>query len=251
MKLRVLCACACLLACSLLARASTISAISSNFNGTQIGAGDIIWFTGVLKLTGSVPMTSPIDIFITGASIGSSDFNITVPDAEVSFSPGAGTASTSYTASGWDTVSKFGASGNTFMEAVAYQVPAGGLPGGINPVTWTAAFSTGTPGVTLNWQWAAAVYTSFSADYNALNVQPTDDHSASPYGSSDHAGTPENYEAYVVGGARGGGGSNYTGSLSPTASVTPSVSSVPEPGYFLPVTMLLLALGFNRRSRSL
>ena len=81
--------------------------------------------------------------------------------------------------------------------------------------------SSDTPGVSVQWKWAAAVYTNFSADYNALGVKPVDDNRASQYRNSDHAGTPENFKAYVIGGARGGGGSNYTGSLSRTARVGP------------------------------
>ena len=50
-------------------------------------------------------------------------------------------------------------------------------------------------------------------NYNALNVVLV--HNAAP-----HAGTPVAIEDYVIGGARGGGGSNYTGSWSGTGSVT-------------------------------
>jgi hypothetical protein len=39
--------------------------------------------------------------------------------------------------------------------------------------------------------------------------------------NSDHAGTPENFKPFVIGGARGGGGSNYTGLYSGTGKVTP------------------------------
>jgi len=58
-------------------------------------------------------------------------------------------------------------------------------------------------------------------------VKPVDDNQTSNYQNSDHAGTPESFKASVTGGATGGGGSNYTGSYSPTVSVTPVV--VPEP----------------------
>jgi hypothetical protein len=70
----------------------------------------------------------------------------------------------------------------------------------------------------VNWQWAASVYTSFSSDYNDLGVKPVDDNKASEWQNSDHAGTPENYKSFVVGGATGGGGANYTGSYSATGS---------------------------------
>ena len=35
----------------------------------------------------------------------------------------------------------------------------------------------------------------------------------------DNAGTPENYKAYVIPGARGKGGKNYTGSYSGEADI--------------------------------
>ena len=35
------------------------------------------------------------------------------------------------------------------------------------------------PGVTVSWKWAAAVYTSFSTDYNALGVKPVDSNTLS------------------------------------------------------------------------
>src|SRR5262249_53780935 len=86
-----------------------------------------------------------------------------------------------------------------------------------------------TAGVTLKWQWSAAVYTNFGADYNAFNVKPLDSNSATIYPNSDHAGTPEAFKSFVVGGARGGGGSNFTGSYSATAAVIPTVDNVPQP----------------------
>jgi hypothetical protein len=46
-----------------------------------------------------------------------------------------------------------------------------------------------------------------------------DDNKASQYLNSDHAGTPENFKPYATDGATGGGGSNYTGSYSGTATV--------------------------------
>src|SRR5438876_11122063 len=53
-----------------------------------------------------------------------------------------------------------------------------------------------------------------------LAVKPVDDTKASQYKNSDHAGTPENLKTFVTGGARGGGGSNFTGSLSAISGVS-------------------------------
>ena len=72
-------------------------------------------------------------------------------------------------------------------------------------------------GVSVNWQWAAAVYpmAHFSANDGALGVKSVDDNKLDPlYQNSDHAGTPENFKTFVVAGGTGGGGSNYTGSYS-------------------------------------
>ena len=50
---------------------------------------------------------------------------------------------------------------------------------------------------------------------------------ASQYQNSDHAGTPANFKSNamngvtVIGGATGGGGSNYTGGYSGTVTVGP------------------------------
>lgn len=88
-------------------------------------------------------------------------------------------------------------------------------------VTFTGSFSADTNGISLNWKWSTAVYkTDMSqAQFNNLGVKPTHT-KACLYNNSDHAGTPENVKNFVVGGARGGGGSNFTGSWSGTGSVT-------------------------------
>ena len=64
-------------------------------------------------------------------------------------------------------------------------------------------------------------YSNFSADYNALGVKPVDDNKKNPYLNNDHSGRPENFKPFVIGGATGGGGNNYTGGLSGTDNVGP------------------------------
>ena len=205
------------------------SAITSNFNGTAIGAGDTVWFNGVTKVSGL--RASPATIFVTHATItfiaNGKTYLLTVPDSEITFSTSTSLATTNFevlspeigSPLGWDTDLPFsGLAGNDFLAALTFKVPASGLPGGIKNVTWQATFSSNTSGLTVNWQWGAAVYTSFSTAYNSLGVKPVDDNKASQYKNSDHAGTPENFKAFVTGGARGGGGSNFTGSYSGTGS---------------------------------
>ena len=85
------------------------------------------------------------------------------------------------TAKSWksavDPVSKkqhFDVPGEIFATGLPYQVPAGGMPGGIKNVAWSASFSTDTPGVKVKWEWGAAVYSSFSSNNSLLGVKPVD-----------------------------------------------------------------------------
>ena len=140
-----------------------------------------------------------------------------VPDATVTFDPAAVSATTNFGRT-WMTTVPSNVKANTFLSGLSLQLP-GGLAGSANPVTWSGTITIDTPGVSINWQWAAANYPTFSANYTALGVKPVDDDKLSIYQNSDHAGTPENFKQFVVGGGTGGGGSNFTGSYTSTASV--------------------------------
>jgi hypothetical protein len=207
-----------------------LSSIQSNFNGTAIAPGSTLWFSSAMKVNGLG--SSPVTLHVTNQtidfSVNDSAVVLNVPDSTITLSPTATTATTSFDAASnsWVTTLPFHFSGNAFLGGVADAV-ANGLPGGINPVTWNAQFTTDTAGVSINWQWATAVYTLFSTNYNALNLKPVDDNHVSQYQNSDPAGTPEAFTAFVTGGARGGGGSNYTGSLSATASIVPLLAQPP------------------------
>jgi hypothetical protein len=208
-----------------------VSAISSNFHGTPIPAGDFIWFSSVLKVQGLD--TEPVTIGFAGSiqfAVNGSLYLVSVPTAIVTFSPTVALATTVYCNGQWiTTVPLSGLSGNVFLDGVAFQAPApNGFPGGIGPVTWQGMFFSLSPGIKVQWKWAAAVYhnATFGADYNALGVKPVDDNNATFYMNSDHAGTPENFKSDVKGGARGGGGSNFTGSLSGTAATVPAPANI-------------------------
>ena len=192
---------------------------TASFNNTPISSSNYIWFTGVLKPSGLG--THAVTFTFTQQTITSANFTLSVPDATVTFDPAAILATTTFTGGMWVTrVPLSGLAGNTFLSALSYSVPAN-LPGGIHNVTWSGMFTSDTPGTSLQWKWAAAVYQNFSSDYTSLGVKPVDDNVASQYKNSDHAGTPENFKSHVIGGARGGGGSNYTGGYSGTVNVGP------------------------------
>lgn len=212
---------------------ATFSSIASNFNGTSIAAGDSLWFNSAFKAS-NVPATPTTlhvtDQTITFASNGTA-YTVAVPDSVITLSSATTVATTSFDTANntWVTNLPRSFSGNGFLGGASLALPDG-LSGGIKTVTWSGNFSTDNPGITLNWQWGAAVYTSFSGDYNALNVKPLDGSgSVTVYHNSHHAGTPEAFTSFVTGGARGGGGSNFTGSYSSTKAVIPSDFVPPPP----------------------
>lgn len=69
----------------------------------------------------------------------------------------------------------------------------------------------------INWQWGAAVYTQAPTDPNGLG--------SAVIVSSE----PSNFYSYLLAGARGGGGSNYSGGWSATKSVSnlPTIPILP------------------------
>jgi hypothetical protein len=200
-----------------------------------------------------------VKLYLTNSSItftaNGTPYTVPVPNAVVTFNSSTALGTTfSTTSNRWSTsVPKSSLTGNTFVTGVAVPVPAGGFPSGIQNVKFQAAFSTDAPGVTLQWQWGAAVYTAFNTCYyfqssnssnacfnavsssNVLGVNP-EDGSADAYGT-DPAGTPETYKASVIFGATGGGLTNYTGYLSGGAGVVPTVAPMsvsPSSVDFLP-----------------
>ena len=156
-----------------------MSSNESSFNQTSIAEGSVIWFNSAIHVDGLG--ASPARIFLTDSTINftanGARYNLTVPAATITFDPAAKAASTNFDESSnqWVTTVPSGLASRAFLTGLAFPVPAGGLPGGVSGVTWSAAFSTDTPGVTAKWQWAAAVYSSFGPDYNSLAVKPVDE----------------------------------------------------------------------------
>ena len=209
------------------------SANTSNFNGTPIESGSFIWFNANFTV-GGVPSTGATITFTSSTITFTADqsYTVSVPNAQITFDPNVACASTSFdTASNtWMTTVPLAGSDEIFLSGVAFPVPAsfasayGRVQG---PVTWKGAFAADTTGISVAWKWGAAVYTAFSTNYNVLGIKPTHTRSCL-YNNSDHAGTPEGvdpnsgkfFKSLVVGGARGGGGSNWTGSWSSTQGLS-------------------------------
>jgi len=195
---------------------------AANFNGTAIPAGETLWFSNVVKISGvkDAPVTIGMTQTTVSFTASGTPYAVSLPDSQVTFDPNATSATISYGAGGWTETVPAKVSGNVLVGSGQYPVTSD-LPGGIKDVTMSANFTTSQSGVTLQWAWSAAAYSLFNTDDSALGVKPVDDNKVSQYQNSDHAGTPESYKTDVVGGAMGGGGSNYTGGLSGTSSVTP------------------------------
>jgi len=208
---------------------STSSSIQAGFNSFDLKAGDVVWFSAVVQLTGTKP-TVDTNIHFTGQKLTFTEpdgttFTKTLYSSEVDYKVGATTAATVFspTAFKWITTVPTTYSGDVFLSGYSYYVTAAGLPGGTH-VTWSGNLSSSECGFSFNWKWAAGVYTEFAGSqaaphYVNVGVKPVDDNQLSSYPNSDHAGTPENFKAYLAQGGTGGGGSNFTGSYSGTVGV--------------------------------
>jgi hypothetical protein len=191
------------------------NSIASNFNGTAIPGGDWIWFNSSFTPSGT---SAGATIKFTGQTITIVKHNkqvvtLSVPNSTVTFSTSATKATLTFTGGEWVEVVPAKFTGEVFLAGLAYQLPSE-LEGGAAPVTWEGNFTTSSSKVELQWQWGAAAYAEFTNEYNALEVKPL--HSSNGednYPNGDQPGTPEHY-ANAIGGARGGGAANRTGSWS-------------------------------------
>jgi hypothetical protein len=171
-----------------------------------------------------------VKLYVTNAQInfttnGTAQPAVAVPNAVITFSSTATSSSTTWDAvnNRWSTIVPISsvngsATIHTFFDGVAFSVPAGGFPNGIQNVTWQAAYSTSTTGLSFNWQWGAAVYSSLPAsgttgNYSGFGVNPLD--------NSDPAGTPESYKNNLVFGDMGAG---YVGMYVGSTGVVPTIA---------------------------
>ena len=122
--------------------------IPTNFNGTSIPGCDFLWFSCAINVQG-LPSNQPTTITCTGQTIsftsGGENYSLPVPNGTITYSPSCTTATTSCDATGanWITcVPESGLAGNQFLCGLSFQVPQGGLPGGIQDVTWSGNFSS-------------------------------------------------------------------------------------------------------------
>jgi hypothetical protein len=195
------------------------SSIASGFNGTSISTANYVWFNANFSASGIPSSGATIQFRNSTITITSSQGNFVyaAPDGKIVFSPTASCATTTFDGSQWVTTVPIKGSDEILLSALGIKVPVDLKAAN---VTWNGDFSADVKGISVGWKWGAAVYTTnvTTANYNALGVKPAHT-GACLYNDSNHAGTPENAEKSVTGGARGGGGSNFTGSWSGTGNV--------------------------------
>ncbi len=226
-------------------RTPTVSVISADFNGTPIAAGNTVWFNSAARVTGlgSEAATVRITDATVAFTYNGTEYTVRVPDRAVTSTEVADRATTRFTADGWVVTTPPEFDGNVFVGGASLRAPspggllggllgglglAGGLPGGIRNVTWRANFTSDTPGLSVAWQWGAAVYSNFNTSPGSLSVKSVDDPGVDTYANADRAGTPESYKYALTAGARGNGSGNYTGTRTAAASVQPEAPSQPS-----------------------
>ncbi len=200
--------------------------VASGFNSTAIAANRFIWFSSVMdpgKLSG---VSGTVTFTVTNGRISFSannqSYTLNVPDAKIRFDAGVSNATSQFVNNAWETTIPKSNNGFIFLAGLSYQVPAN-LPGNISNVTWSAKISIDKANITPTWKWAAAVYSTLGS-YSTIGVKPRDNKDRNLYNNNDNAGTPENYKSSVVSGAKGTGGSNYTGDYSNSSSVACSTT---------------------------
>ena len=195
---------------------------TSNGLSRSIPTGDEVWFSASAQITPR-ESASPLTVHYTGQWIDVQlkggdgiPLQIPAPNSEVVFSATATTVTMAFTGNQWVTTVPVGFQGTVFLGGVAYQPPVGVSLAGAK-ADWTGVFSGTTASFTLQWQWAAGVYSGLgtgtigtAAFYNGLGVKPISASTGSAYLNGDNAGTPENFKAGYVSSATLGQGAPYS-----------------------------------------
>jgi hypothetical protein len=202
----------------------SVSSIGADFNHTPIPAGDTIWFSSIGQVKGVGNGTTTVNM--SGGSIAipakTGTLTVAVPDTTLTFTPLATKATTTFSGGRWVVTVPSSYSGPLFLGGVGFDV-ANNLPGRVKNVTWRTDVTSDTRHVSVDWQWGAAVYTSF--DESAANVKTVDDKHVDAIHNSNQPGTPEAFKGFLTAGAMGNGHHNYTGSNSGDARVKATVAA--------------------------
>jgi hypothetical protein len=197
--------------------------IASDFRNVAVPGGSTIWFNSIFKVRDVTKQLIHVSFYQSSAQFQYTDpvgnavtVNQKLPDANITIDPNATSASTTFDPVNnvWITTIPFDLDDNSFLTGMPWIAPAAGLPADVEPVNVCGTFASDVATVDIGWRWAAAAYSSFGSDNTTLGVKPMDTDFDNPGANHDLAGTPENYKQFVIPGARGKGGKNYTGSYS-------------------------------------
>jgi YVTN family beta-propeller protein len=204
------------------------SCIQSDFRNVAVPGGSYIWLNSIFRVRDVSKQVvhisfanSTVQYQYTDASGNLVSVNLAAPNAQITIDPSVTVASTSFDPVNnmWNTTLPWDLDDNAFLSGMSWLVPAAGLPADVEPVNWCGTFAVDVTGAHIGWRWAAAAYSSaFSASNAVLGVKPMDTDGDNP-GNQDLAGTPENYKRFVIPGARGKGGTNYTGSYTRNSTI--------------------------------
>lgn len=202
-------------ACVLPPSGTAIGGSPVSWNGFTAPAGSVVWINAHLDAK-NVPTNSITTVDFTGVTLVVNTTSYALPNGQVVFNPAVSTPTTVVNADGsWTTTVNPTFNNDIFFDGQAIPVDSNLENGGHGNTGSTLSFSTNSSDSTLQfqWQWGAAVYTSWPGNANA-NIEPVH--------AQQQAGAPLNQavEADLIQGPRGGGGSNFTGSWSGTGHGT-------------------------------
>jgi hypothetical protein len=202
--------------------------LNSDFRNVAVPGGSYLWFNSIFKVKDVTKHKITITFFQSSVQFQYRDtsqhvvtVNQAIPDAKIVIDPSVTVARTTFDGidNVWITTVPFDLDDAAFLNGMPWLVPAGGIPGDIEPVSFCGTFASDTADLDIGWRWAAAAYSSFSSDNSVLGVKPMFTDHDNPGTNRDLAGTPENFKQFVIPGARGKGGKNYTGTYSRSAFV--------------------------------
>ena len=189
---------------------------NTSWNGFKVPAGTApkVWVHAHIGTPKGIPTDTVTRVRFSGASITLDGVRHPLPDALMIFDPAmSGSITTQYDGMEklWTTVVNPRQLSNELLVTGAAVPVTREIAAGAK-ATFSFAVDSEAPSLSFPWQWSAAVYTAWPADWNKAQILP--------YHGSYHSGAPTDRDVQLslIAGPRGGGGSNFTGSWSATGN---------------------------------
>ena len=188
---------------------------ATSWNSFSAPSSAVVWLNLHLQLQSTPSTTTKTTVALTGGTFVVNSTTYGIPDGYLIFDPTApATPTTSFNASqgpngAWTTTfNPSNLSDEIFINGAAIPVSSNITNSSQANISFTTDSTDNT--LKFQWQWGAAVFT-YWPNNNSANILPN-------HVNGLQAGTPQNatVQQSLIGGPRGGGGSNYTGSWSAT-----------------------------------